>query len=69
MDATQAVDRLAAGRETSGQLPTGVTTKRRLELTLELLRQHDWPAFAEPEPLPPDVVRFWRRRPRRPADA
>jgi hypothetical protein len=38
-----------------------------LQLTLELLRQYDWPEFefAEPEPLPPNVVRFhprvWRR--------
>src|SRR5262249_19898040 len=30
----------------------------QLELTLELLRLHDWPDVAEPEPLPPNVVRF-----------
>jgi hypothetical protein len=30
----------------------------QLELTLELLHQGDWPNFAEPEPLPPNVVRF-----------
>jgi hypothetical protein len=36
----------------------------QLELTLELLRQGDWPDFAEPEPLPPNVVRF-RPRARR----
>jgi hypothetical protein len=35
-----------------------------LELTLELLRQEAWPEFVEPEPLPPNVVRF-RPRPRR----
>jgi hypothetical protein len=29
-----------------------------LELTLELLGQHDWPEFAQPEPLPPNVIRF-----------
>lgn len=29
-----------------------------LELTLELVRQHDWPEFSEPEPLPPNVSRF-----------
>jgi hypothetical protein len=29
-----------------------------LELTLELLRQQDWPQFAEPEQLPPNVIRF-----------
>jgi hypothetical protein len=33
----------------------------QLELTLELLGQHDWPTFGEPEPLPPNVVRFRRR--------
>jgi len=25
---------------------------------LELVRQHDWPEFSEPEPLPPNVIRF-----------
>ena len=30
----------------------------QLELTLELLHQDDWPDFTEPEPLPPNVVRF-----------
>jgi hypothetical protein len=34
-----------------------------LELQLELLRQADWPEFEEPEPLPPNVIRF-RARPR-----
>jgi hypothetical protein len=29
-----------------------------LELTLELLRQEARPELAEPEPLPPNVVRF-----------
>jgi hypothetical protein len=30
-----------------------------LELTLELLRQRDWPEFVKPEPeLPPNVIRF-----------
>ena len=29
-----------------------------LELTLELLQQDDWPEFREPEPLPPNVIRF-----------
>jgi hypothetical protein len=29
-----------------------------LELTLELLRQHGWPEFGEPESLPPNVIRF-----------
>jgi hypothetical protein len=33
-----------------------------LELQLELLRQPDWPEFDEPEPLPPNVIRFWPRR-------
>jgi len=33
----------------------------QLELTLELLRQHDWPDVAESEPLPPNVVRFRQR--------
>jgi hypothetical protein len=30
----------------------------QLDLTLELLRQDEWPDFDEPEPLPPNVVRF-----------
>jgi hypothetical protein len=30
----------------------------QLDLTLELLQQHYWPDFAEPEPLPNNVVRF-----------
>ena len=30
----------------------------QLDLTLELLRQDDWPDFDTPEPLPPNVVRF-----------
>jgi hypothetical protein len=30
----------------------------QLELTLELLQQDNWPEFAEPELLPPNVVRF-----------
>ena len=30
----------------------------QLELTLELLKQVDWPDFDAPEPLPPNVVRF-----------
>ncbi len=34
----------------------------QLELTLELLRQIDWPEFDDPEPLPPNVVRFRPRR-------
>jgi len=29
-----------------------------LKLQLEVLRQADWPEFAEPEPLPPNVIRF-----------
>jgi hypothetical protein len=33
-----------------------------LELTLELLRQEAWLEFAEPEPLPSNVVRFRPRR-------
>jgi hypothetical protein len=38
-----------------------------LELTLELLRQHNWPEFefAEPEPLPANVIRFRPRHPGR----
>ena len=34
----------------------------QLELTLELLRQDDWPEFDDLEPLPPNVVRFRPRR-------
>jgi hypothetical protein len=30
----------------------------QLELTLELLRQDDWPDFDQPEVLPPNVIRF-----------
>jgi hypothetical protein len=30
----------------------------QLELMLELLRQCDWPEFAESEPLPPNVIPF-----------
>jgi len=30
----------------------------QLELTIELLRQHDWPEFVEAQPLPPNVIRF-----------
>jgi hypothetical protein len=30
----------------------------RLELTLELLRQHHWPEFGEREQLPPNVIRL-----------
>jgi hypothetical protein len=30
----------------------------QLKLTLELLRQEEWPEFDEPEPLPPNVIRF-----------
>jgi hypothetical protein len=30
----------------------------QLELTLELLKQNDWPDFGTPEPLPPNVFRF-----------
>jgi hypothetical protein len=33
-----------------------------LELQLELLRQADWPNFEQPEPLPPNVIRFRARR-------
>jgi hypothetical protein len=36
----------------------------QLELTLELLRQDEWPGFAEAEPLPGNVIRF-RPRARR----
>jgi hypothetical protein len=34
----------------------------QLELTLELLRQVDWPEFNRPEPLPPNVIPFRARR-------
>ena len=30
----------------------------QLELTLELLRQAEWPDFADTDELPPNVVRF-----------
>jgi hypothetical protein len=30
----------------------------QLELTLALLQQDGWPEFAEPDPLPPNVIRF-----------
>jgi hypothetical protein len=33
-----------------------------LELQLELLHQSDWPDIAVPEPMPPNVIRFRRRR-------
>jgi hypothetical protein len=33
-----------------------------LELQLELLRQADWPDFEQPQPLPPNVIRFRPRR-------
>jgi hypothetical protein len=33
-----------------------------LELQLELLCQSEWPEFNEPEPLPPNVIRFSPRR-------
>ena len=33
----------------------------QLELTLELLRQDDWPDFERPEQLPPNVIRFCPR--------
>jgi hypothetical protein len=36
----------------------------QLELTLELLRQREWPDFADAEQLPPNIVRF-RPRTRR----
>jgi hypothetical protein len=36
----------------------------QLNLTLELLRQDEWPELHEPEELPPNVVRF-RPRTRR----
>ena len=34
----------------------------QLDLTLELLRQHDWPEFEHREDLPPNVIPFRRRR-------
>jgi len=34
----------------------------QLELTLELLRQDDWPDFKPPDQLPPNVIRFRPRR-------
>jgi hypothetical protein len=33
-----------------------------LELQLELLRQPEWPEFDDPEPLPPNIIRFRPRR-------
>jgi len=30
----------------------------QIELTLELLRQDDWPDFEKPQDLPPNVIRF-----------
>jgi hypothetical protein len=36
----------------------------QLELTLELLAQTDWPDLDQPEPLPPNVVRFRPRQAR-----
>jgi hypothetical protein len=38
----------------------------QLELTVELLKQADWPDFEKPEPLPPNVVRFRPRAPKQP---
>jgi hypothetical protein len=35
-----------------------LTLLDQLELTLELLKQDDWPDFDAPEPPPPNVVRF-----------
>jgi hypothetical protein len=35
-----------------------LTVLDRLELTLQLLRQPEWPAFDDVEELPPNVVRF-----------
>jgi hypothetical protein len=34
----------------------------QLELMLELLRQREWPDFAEPGPLPANVIRFRPRK-------
>jgi hypothetical protein len=34
----------------------------QLDLTLELLRQCDWPEFEQREDLPPNVIPFRRRR-------
>ena len=34
----------------------------QLELTLELLRQAQWPEFDDSESLPPNVIRFRPRR-------
>jgi hypothetical protein len=42
----------------------GLPLYDQLELTVALLQQDYWPEFAEPEPLPPTVVRF-RPRARR----
>jgi hypothetical protein len=36
----------------------------QLELTLELLAQTDWPDLDQPEPPPPNVVRFRPRQAR-----
>lgn len=38
-----------------------LTLYDQLDLTLELLHQHDWPDFDPPEELPPNVIRFRRR--------
>jgi hypothetical protein len=38
----------------------------QLELTVELLKQAEWPDFEKPEPLPPNVVRFRPRAPEKP---
>jgi hypothetical protein len=34
----------------------------QLELTLEWLRQDEWPDFEQPEQLPPNVIPFRPRR-------
>jgi hypothetical protein len=34
----------------------------QLDLTLEVLHQRDWPDFDPPDDLPPNVIRFCRRR-------
>ena len=39
----------------------------QLELTLDLLKQDDWPDFEMPEPLPPNVVCFRPRAEGRPS--